>query len=421
MRDLKPSEQNIFEGANAALAVSAEGAGVGGTSVSRVLRRNAVLALYSVYCSIPELVPDLEELVSAYLDSESEPACKRNGYLVMFGACPRLAEKKVGVMEEVLEMEEPMQLLMLRAIRRCMDEGAERTKRGEEMRIEGDSWSTEGEGKWKRHVVFDDAGFIRRVSGLRLSLIRVTFMCLSPSMKQSAVKYEAAMTMLRSSRAPTAVKAACKALLQLVDELSDNNVRVMVVECLTGVAKTSKKVLSELVLDVLRLLWAQPVKLELVRRVLNLVVELVMPQNWQQVLSLLKKEIVKSQRKGFEQAEPYRKLIIHALNELVVRYPAIVTSVVMELLDLLGDKDVAGEVGMLVMEVASRYEDKREEILENMYKHMDQITTGAPLQLVLWIVGEYETREKWMKRCIQMCGRWLLGSEQMGRILERLS
>lgn len=47
------------------------------------VRRNAVLAVYTIYMHSESLIPDAPDLVLKFLESEGDPSCKRNAFLML--------------------------------------------------------------------------------------------------------------------------------------------------------------------------------------------------------------------------------------------------------------------------------------------------------------------------------------------------
>jgi len=91
----------------------------------------------------------------------------------------------------------------------------------------------------------------------------------------SAVKYEAAGTLITLSSAPSAVKAAASCYIDLIIKESDNNVKLIVLDKIIALKEvpSHEKVLQELVMDILRVL-ASP-DFEVRRKTLNLALDLV--------------------------------------------------------------------------------------------------------------------------------------------------
>jgi coatomer subunit beta len=94
------------------------------------------------------------------------------------------------------------------------------------------------------------------------------------------------------SSAPTAVRAAATTYCQLLSSQSDNNVKLIILDRLNELRTMHRNVMVGLVMDVLRAL-ASP-NIDVKRKVLDLVLDLLTPRNVDEVVLYLKKEVVKT-------------------------------------------------------------------------------------------------------------------------------
>ena len=85
---------------------------------------------------------------------------------------------------------------------------------------------------------------------------------------------------------------------------SDNNVKLIVLERLAALKKTQNRVLRELVMDLLRAL--QSPNEDVQRRTLDIAMGLVSPRNVDEVMGVLKKEIVRTQGTDDKPNKVYR-------------------------------------------------------------------------------------------------------------------
>lgn len=47
------------------------------------VRRNAVLAIYTIYRNFDQLIPDAPELIASFLEREQDMSCKRNAFIML--------------------------------------------------------------------------------------------------------------------------------------------------------------------------------------------------------------------------------------------------------------------------------------------------------------------------------------------------
>lgn len=83
------------------------------------MRKNAVFAVASIYQHSPSLIPDASDLIATFLESESDPTCKRNA----FAALANIDHAKAlvylsSIFEGIPNAEELLQLVELEFIRK---------------------------------------------------------------------------------------------------------------------------------------------------------------------------------------------------------------------------------------------------------------------------------------------------------------
>ncbi len=147
--------------------------------------------------------------------------------------------------------------------------------------------------------------------------------------------------------------------------------KLIILGRLAALKKRNEKVLQEMLMDILRTLSAP--NIEIRRRTLDLALELLSPRNVEEVVQLLKKEIVKTESPehgmccavlccavlccavlccgsaranrcvwcGAGKADDYRKLLVETMHQCAVRFPEVVSSVVHILMNYLGDENAA--------------------------------------------------------------------------------
>jgi coatomer subunit beta len=356
------------------------------------VRRNAVLAIYSVYKDMPQLIPDAGEIIMDYLEKETDASCKRNAFLMLFNTHPDKAlAYLMSVMDQVATFGEVLQLIVLEMIRRVSRSGGV---------------GTEGVG-------------VVPLGARRMAFIRVIFTLLASSVKSQAVQYEAAVTLLSLSRAPTAIKAASQALMHILAQSSDNNIKLVVLDKINDIKIRHAKVIQEQVMDILRVLSFNP-HLDIVKKTLAIALDLITPKNIQEVISLLKKEITKSQSEEFEKGGEYRQVLVQAIRNAAIRYPDIAAEVVLQLLEFLGDSNpnAAQDVVLFVREVVHRYPHLRATIIQAILdNYFDNITSPLVFTPVLWLIGEYaDSSESVLRLAAAKVSELLIGHVEYGVI-----
>ncbi|MBA0839210.1 hypothetical protein Goarm_004963, partial [Gossypium armourianum] len=271
------------------------------------IRRNAILAVMSIY-KLPQgeqLLVDAPEMIEKVLSTEQDPSAKRNAFLMLFNCShDRAITYLLTHVDRVSEWGELLQMVVLELIRKVC-----RTNRGEK-------------GKYIKIII---------------SLLN------APS---TAVIYECAGTLVSLSSAPTAIRAAANTYCQLLLSQSDNNVKLIVLDRLNELKSSHSDIMVDLVMDVLRALSSP--NLDIQRKTLDIVLELVTPRNINEVVLLLKKEVMKTQSGELEKNGEYRQMLIQAIHSCAIKFPEVASTVVHLMMDFLGDSNVASAIDVIV-------------------------------------------------------------------------
>ena len=209
------------------------------------------------------------------------------------------------------------------------------------------------------------------------------------STNNTSVIYECANTLVALSSAPTAIKAAANCYCQLLVSQSDNNVKLIVLDRIAELKDAHRYVMQEMVMDILRAVSTPNVDIR--KKALDIVLDLVTGRNIDEVVAALKKEIQKSQTDTGEKAGEYRQMLVQAVHRCAVRFPGVAGAVVNLLMDFLGDANTATafDVAMFVREIAQTNPDLRDQILRQMLDCFFSIRSSRVCGTCLWIVGEF--------------------------------
>ncbi|CAI8044330.1 Coatomer subunit beta [Geodia barretti] len=179
------------------------------------VRRNAVLAIYTIFKNFDQLIPDAPELIHSYLEGEQDASCKRNAFMMLIHVDrERALDYLTTCIDQVNEFNDILQLVIVELVYKvCHANPGERSR------------------------------FIRCIYNLLQS-------------SSPAVRYEAAGTLVTLSSSPTAIKAAAQCYIDLIVKESDNNVKLIVLDRLMTLkdVPAHERVLQDLVMDILRVL-----------------------------------------------------------------------------------------------------------------------------------------------------------------------
>ncbi|CAE6244829.1 unnamed protein product [Arabidopsis arenosa] len=314
------------------------------------VRRNAILAIMSIY-KLPQgdqLLIDAPETIEKVLATEQDPSAKRNAFLMLFNCDQdRAVNYLLTNVDRVSEWNELLQMVVLELIKKVC-----RTKPSEK-------------GKYIKIII---------------ALLN------APS---SAVTYECAGTLVSLSSAPTAIRAAANTYCQLLLSQSDNNVKLIVLDRLNELKASHREIMVEMIMDVLRALSSP--NLDIRRKTLDIVLELVTHRNVNEVVQTLKKEVVKTQSGELEKNGDYRQMLVQAIHACAVKFPEVASAVVHLLMDFLGDTNVASalDVAVFVREIIESNPKLRVSIITRLLDTFYQIRAAKVFPFALWIVGEY--------------------------------
>ncbi|XP_050384402.1 coatomer subunit beta-1-like isoform X2 [Argentina anserina] len=314
------------------------------------VRRNAVSAVMSVY-RLPhgeQMLVDAPEIVDRFLASEQDPSSKRNAFLMLFNcAQDRAVSYLFSHIDRITDWGEQLQMVVLELIRKVC-----RVNKGEK-------------GKYIKVII---------------SLLNA---------QSSAVVYECANTLVSLSSAPTAVRAAANTYCQLLLSQSDNNVKLIVLDRINELKASHREILVELVMDVLRALSSPNPDIR--RKTLDIVLDLITPGNIDEVVMMLKKEVVKTQGAELEKNGEYRQMLVQAIYSCAVKFPEVASTVVHPLMDFLGDSNVASatDVAIFVREIIETNPKLRVSIITRLLDTFYQIRSSRVCTYALWIIGEY--------------------------------
>ncbi|CAL8470680.1 g10222 [Coccomyxa elongata] len=316
------------------------------------VRRNAVLAINALY-KLPKgelLLVDAPELIEKVLQSEQDLSTKRNAFQMLCNhAQPLAVNYLLSQVDNVAHWGDILQMAVLELIRKvCRSNPNEKGK------------------------------YIKII----LALLQST---------SSAVVYECAVTLVSLSNAPSAIKAAANCYCQMLVSQSDNNVKLIVLDRLQELKERHRHVMQAMLMDVLRAL-ATP-NMDIRKKTLDIALDLITQHNIDEVVMVLKKEVMKTQNKDLEKGAEYRHLLVHAIHECAANFPDIAANVIHLLMDFLGDTNSSSalDVVFFVREIMETNPKLRPTILERLIDTFSQIRSSRVCSCALWILSEYST------------------------------
>lgn len=316
------------------------------------VRRNAVLAVHTIFEKFEFLIPDAAELVEEFLAEEGDLAAKRNAFVML---CQSDQSRAVNYLnsniQHIVSWGETLQLSALELVRRVC-----------------------------RSSPLEKGQYIKIIFGLLNS----------PS---AAVVYEASNTLISLSSAPTAIRAAAQSYCSLLATQSDNNIKLILLDRITDLRQTQSGILQELVMDMMRALSSP--NMEIRKKTIALVMDVVSRRNVDEVVGVLKKEVTRTHAADSsaekESVADYRQILIKAIHSVAVRFPEVSPTAVNVLADFLGDSygSAAVDVISFVREMCELFKDLRSTILSKLLTALPSITNAVVVRGALWILGSY--------------------------------
>mmetsp|Transcript_30028 Transcript_30028/g.77796 ORF Transcript_30028/g.77796 Transcript_30028/m.77796 type:complete len:755 (-) Transcript_30028:418-2682(-) len=207
----------------------------------------------------------------------------------------------------------------------------------------------------------------------------------------NAVVYECASALIALSSSVTAIRAAASSYTQLLSSQSDNNIKLIVLERIQDLKKQHPKVVTELIMDILRALSSA--NLDIRKKTLDIILDLVTPSSIAEVMQVLKKEVAKTAGEDGDKSAEYRAMLISSIHKSTTKFPDAVSTVVPILMDFLGDANQASAVDVIVFvrEIVETYGQLRDPIMRKLLQTFPSIQSSRVARVALWLIGEYCT------------------------------
>ncbi|KAJ2995813.1 coatomer subunit beta [Globomyces sp. JEL0801] len=312
------------------------------------VRKNAVLAIFSIYKNFDYLIPDAIELIETYLNTEADQGARRNALIMLMNTHLQSAVAYYHtVVAQIPNMDPQLQLSFIEIIRKdCKSPNADKAK------------------------------YIQSV----ISLLTV------PS---STVRYEAASTLVFLSTHASAIKAAATCYIELAYKESDNNVKLIVLMKINELREKNDRMLDDCVMDILRVISSPDLQVR--KKCLSIALDMISNRNVDEVVLFLKKELVKTHDQEYEKTFEYRQVLIQAIHSCAIKFPQVADSVVHVLMEFLNDsgKTTSVDVITFVKEVMERFPHLRRGIVTSLLDAFGEMKNSRTLRGALWALGEY--------------------------------
>jgi coatomer subunit beta len=192
---------------------------------------------------------------------------------------------------------------------------------------------------------------------------------------------------------------------------SDNNVKLIVLDKVNELHEENEGVLEELVMDILRVLSSPDIDVR--NKALEIALKMVTSRNVEEVIGLLKKDLIKTVEQDYEKAShfnadliqnnEYRQLLINAIHTCAIRYSEVAASGIHLLMEFMSEfsNTSAADVISFIKEVVEKFPNLRKEIIAKLLATLSDIKAKKVFRGALWILGEYCTEEKDIKDAVR--------------------
>ncbi|KAG5362800.1 Coatomer subunit beta [Yarrowia sp. B02] len=312
------------------------------------VRKNAVFAIASIREISEALVPDCDELISNFLDAETDATCKRNAFVSLANINRDWAFAYLQKqLPSIGSLDELIQLAFVQFIRRDA-------------------------------IVTPE---------LKQSYIAIVLEMLEAS--SPAVTYEAAMALTALTSNPTALRAAAQELVDLAIHESDNNVKLIVLDRVDTLHRRNPGILNELSMSILLILSSAD--LDVRSKAIDIALDMVSSTNIDEVIKLFKKELQATVSQEYERNAEYRQVLIRAIHNCSIKFPQVAAQVADLLLDFVADfnSSSANDVIIFVREVVERFPNLRSTIVRRLLATLPSVRRATVYRSALWVIGEY--------------------------------
>ncbi|EHN03065.1 Sec26p [Saccharomyces cerevisiae x Saccharomyces kudriavzevii VIN7] len=324
------------------------------------VRKYAILAVFSIYKVSEHLLPDAKEIINSFIVAETDPICKRNAFI---GLAELDRENALHYLENNIADIESLDPLLQAIFVQFIRQDANRTPALKAQYIE-----------------------------LLMELLSTT--------TSNEVIFETALALTVLSANPIVLVPAVNKLIDLAVKVSDNNIKLIVLDRIQDINANNAGALEELTLDILRVLNAED--LDVRSKALDISMDLATSRNAEDVVQLLKKELQTTvNNPDQDKAMQYRQLLIETIRTVAVNFVEMAANVVSLLLDFISDLNSVAASGVItfIKEVIEKYPQLKANILKNMVQALDNVKSAKAYRGALWIMGEYAEDESEIQHC----------------------
>ena len=309
------------------------------------VRKNAILAIQTIFNKFEYLIPDAGELVFEFLTEETDSTCKRNAFMVLLNVNFTLALEYFQHFQGSLEQfDQFLQMAILELIK--VDIGNE-----------------------SAHPLY-----ISCLTGLLKS-------------SSSAVKFEACNLLLLFSESISIAQEVSASYIEILNTESDNNIKLVVLNCLRSLYTKSSRISDSITIDVLRSLASSDMDVR--ATCLEIALQTANETNVQDILAILRKELTGTIE--FTKDKNYKKLLVNSIHLCSIRFPSTVREISDILLEHLNDSHVptANDILSFYREILSQHPEERSRIIRSLIQSLSLVQSPQVSRGLIWLIGSF--------------------------------
>ena len=293
------------------------------------------------------MVPDTAEIIENLLAVETDAACWRNAFVVLNHTDAERAWNHFGGLNERLgSLDAASQLAISEFVKSDRD-------------------------KYPEHIPRNVKAIVALLEGS----------------SSTVVKFEAATALMMLSDSPAAIQAVASTYVDLAVKETDNNAKLMVLERYAKLQRAYPALVSEEILDVLRVLGASDLTVR--QRALDILSKGASARHAPEIVAHLIKEVSKAV--AYERAVEYQQALLQVIDSCAHRFPIVTANALNCFCDVLASPGNANVLDAVrySKEILDRHPTLRAATLSKLMQILNDQVDAASVSAILWIIGEF--------------------------------
>ncbi|KAI0982978.1 hypothetical protein GJ496_006092 [Pomphorhynchus laevis] len=317
------------------------------------VRRNAIVAIYSIFQNYPHLITDAVDLIANYLETEQDNSCRRNAFIVLKDMDEQCAldyiERRLDL---ILNFNDSLQLVVVEFIH--------------------------------KHCLInpnDNSVFVSILFNLMAT-------------GSTTVRFECAGALMSIASAYS-VKMAAQCYIDIGSKESDNNVKLVILDRLFSIneAFSDQNILQDMAVDIFQIIDSPDI--DVAEKTVKLVMDLISIRNITDIMGISRRALTKSYASVEESvSQRKRQLIVSMLHECSIKFPDISKECALMLLELLpqfGELSARAVLNFVKMTMVQHSLSAKSLLLTKLLEHFPFIEISSIVKDAIWLIAEFAT------------------------------